>query len=862
MMYPAIQVAAPSRVGGDIEIRPAGVGDVEGLAGLFSAAYADSSHPCQDPSFVRSTIASPSFPWRVAAAGARIVAWSAVVEHAWNRTWEIGRGVTHPDYRNEGTGASLCQQCVSAACPAPTCDLGHGYPRNAIIAKIAAQARPSLRFTGHDGGISVANGTREYHGVIVGRNPDARFPALRAGPKWTQQRQPAADNRSQGTGDPMKESSGQTMLEALWIMLRAREGDRRENLLFRQSLGWLQLPGAGHEATAALALALDPADLVFPHYRDRALMLARGASTYDLALGYFAKADSSSAGRQMPSHFSSRAHNVMSVASPTGLQCLPAAGAAWALQLEGRGRIVLCCLGDATMRQGEFYEAWCFAVQQKLPVVFAVEDNRYGISTPTEGMNPLRLNVLARERVRAVDGSDVAEVLAAARDAVARTRAGEGPFLLWMQLERLMSHTSSDDQRIYRSPEDLAAAALRDPIARAKEALLEAGLLTEEAYSEAVNAIAQEVDSDYRRAAEEPDPEAARVRENLFSSVPSRASRSLLPNQESWTIVAAINTKLGQLLERDPRVVLFGEDIADPKGGVFGLTKGLSTRFPDRVFNSPLAEATIAGIAAGLALADFRPVFELQFIDFVGPAVNQIVNQIATLRWRTNGDWRCPLVLLAPCGGYLPAGGTWHSQTNEGWFAHVPGLKVLEPSTPLEAAALLELAASGDDPVLLLLPKHQFRVRHMTGPDRQVAIGRGNLRRPGDDVTLVAWGNCVTIALEAAAFLAREEIDAEVIDLMSLVPLDWDMIQRSVRTTGRLVVIEEDNRTGSLGQAIISDAACDAGLWRFLKASPVLLARPNVHVPFHPRLELAILPSTAAVVEAVRELVINSGGGR
>ena len=322
-------------------------------------------------------------------------------------------------------------------------------------------------------------------------------------------------------------------------------------------------------------------------------------------------------------------------------------------------------------------------------------------------------------------------------------------------------------------------------------------------------------------------------------------------------MVQALNTKLRQLLERDPKIVLFGEDIEDPKGGVFGLTKGLSSCFPDRVRNSPLAEATIAGVGAGMALVGYHPVFEIQFIDFVGAAFHQLANQIATMRWRSNGDWKCPLVILAPCGGYLPAGGIWHSQSNEAWFAHIPGLQVVVPSTPFDAAALLELAATGEDPVLMLLPKHQFRARYSTRLERPIAIGQAALRRPGDDVTVVAWGNCVAVALEAAALLAREQIDVEVVDLVSLAPCDWNTIQRSIRTTGRLVVIEEDNRTCSFGQAIVAQVTSDPAVWSSLKKNPLLIARADVHIPFHPKLERAVLPDAARAAAEIHDLVRN-----
>jgi 2-oxoisovalerate dehydrogenase E1 component len=315
-------------------------------------------------------------------------------------------------------------------------------------------------------------------------------------------------------------------------------------------------------------------------------------------------------------------------------------------------------------------------------------------------------------------------------------------------------------------------------------------------------------------------------------------------------MASAIQQTLRTLLAQNPRVLMFGQDIEDPKGGVFGVTRGLSSAYPGRVVNAPLAEATIVGTASGLSLAGYLPVFELQFIDFAGPAFNQIVNQIATVRWRSKGAWTNPLILLAPCGGYLPAGGPWHSQSNEGWFAHAPGLQVAIPSTPGDAAALLHAAAAGEDPVLFLIPKHLLRATSKVWDEQPIRLGQAAIRSVGTDVTLVAWGNCVPVSLVAAKALGQQGISAEVIDLRTLVPCDWETIQDSLAKTGRLIVIQEDNRTGSFGQSIISEVVSRAEMWRLLASRPELISRPDAHIGFHPALEAAVLPSCADIVAA------------
>jgi 2-oxoisovalerate dehydrogenase E1 component len=317
-------------------------------------------------------------------------------------------------------------------------------------------------------------------------------------------------------------------------------------------------------------------------------------------------------------------------------------------------------------------------------------------------------------------------------------------------------------------------------------------------------------------------------------------------------MVSAVNQTLAAALAKYDRVLLFGEDVEDPKGGVFGFTKGLSTRHPGRVVNSPLAEATIVGTAAGLAATGYKPVFEIQFIDFITPAFHQLVAQVATLRWRTRGDWPCPLVLYAPSGAYLPAGGPWHSQSNEGWWAHTPGLRVAVPSTPADAAGLFWAAIEDDDPSLILIPKHLCRARVPVAAFAAVPFGRAAVRRPGEDVTVVCWGNGVELAEQAAGQLAAEGVSAEVIDLRTLVPCDWPVLEESLARTGRLVVVQEDNRTCSFGASVVARLVTDAARFYRLLAPPQLVSREDVHIPYHPDLERAVLPGAGDVAAAAR----------
>jgi 2-oxoisovalerate dehydrogenase E1 component len=642
-------------------------------------------------------------------------------------------------------------------------------------------------------------------------------------------------------------------VDLLRTMMLSREGDRREGILMRQGKGWFQVPGMGHEALAAIAYHLRPDDYLFPTYRDRALMLARGMTTREIALDFMARAGSSSDGRNMPAHYSSRALNVFSVATPTGAQCLPAVGAAWGVKLAGDDRVVVCTIGDAATRQGEFYEAVCHAIQESLPIVFVVEDNQYGISTPTRHMLPMRLQVFNERWVVFVNGRRADEVYEKSGEAIRKARTGGGPTILWCEIDRLSSHTSADDHRVYRPAEEIEAMFERDPIRLLAEQLIAEGALTQAQYEQMQADITREVDAIYQEVERVPLPDPAHVLEHLYGEPPAHYQPlPLAVESEPTTMVAAFNRTFHAAMETFDTIVVFGEDIEDPKGGVFGFTKGLSSKYPERVRNSPLAEATIVGTAVGLAAMGYRPVFEIQFIDFITPGFHQLVSQIATLRWRSKGEWRCPLVIYSPYGAYLPAGGMWHSQSNDGWWAHTPGIRVAIPSTPEDIAGLFWAAIQDDDPTLLLIPKHIFRVRMPVQAYRAIPFGKAAIRREGTDVTVVAWGNTLELAFQAAEQFAQQGVSLEIIDPRTLVPFDWETVEQSLAKTGRLVVIHEDNRTCGFGQAIITEMTSVPERFNLLLSPPQLVARYDVHIPFCPELEYAVLPDLARVMRAIQ----------
>ncbi|MBV9009393.1 MAG: 2-oxo acid dehydrogenase subunit E2 [Verrucomicrobia bacterium] len=635
----------------------------------------------------------------------------------------------------------------------------------------------------------------------------------------------------------------------LTILLESRHGDLREQSLNRQGKGHFHVSGMGHEALAAISIQMQPDDYIVPYYRDRALVLGRGVPSRQLALDYFAKAQGESHGRQMPSHYSCREKNIWSVPTPTGSQLLPACGIAWGIKLDGKSAAVVTTIGDAATRQGDFYEAICFARERKLPVLFVVEDNAYGISSPTRKINPRALGVL--HDWQQIDGSNPAEVYSAAAEAFQKIRSGAGPQFFWVVMERLSSHTSSDDQKLYRTADELAGCEKADPLRLWKEKLISDGLISEREYEKLDGEIKERIRREFADAEKAADPTPDELFVQVTGEFPKLNDEVLPPGK--YRIGDTVNKTLRLGLERDKRRIIFGEDIEDPKGGVFRLTQKLSSEFPDQVFNSPLAESTILGVACGLASYGKRPVFELQFIDFIGPGWNQLVTNINSLRWRSFGKWTCPMVLYASYGAYLPGGSLWHSQANESALAHYPGLSIVIPSTPEDAAGLLWTAMHCEDPVIFLIPKHMFWAeKESDRAVRAVPLGKARLRKSGNDVTLIAWGNTVEKSLEAVEQIGGGD-SVELIDLRSIVPWDRETIEQSVRKTRRVVVVQEDTENCSVGQMIITHLS--STLWNEMVSPPILVSKGNVMIGYNPVYEYAALPDTQRIVAAIQKSI-------
>ena len=674
------------------------------------------------------------------------------------------------------------------------------------------------------------------------------------------------------------------LIHAFRIMQTSRRLDDREVALKRQNRIFFQISGAGHEAAeVAAGMCLRPGhDWVFPYYRDRALCLTLGVTPLDMLLQAVGAADDpASGGRQMPSHWGDRRLNIVSSSSCTGTQFLQAVGCADAnryLEPEGDA-ITLVASGEGATSEGEFWEALNAACLSRLPVLFLIEDNGYAISVPIEcqtaGANISGLvSGFPGLYQREVDGCDFLATYEAAAAAVAYCREGRGPALVHAHVIRPYSHSLSDDERLYKTPVERQAEQERDPLARFPRFLLEEGVLDQNALRRIILEVDREVHESAQKALRaEPAPRESALH-HLYSDKidPASEAFSTAPEfrGEPKTMVDLLNATLHSEMRRNPRVLAFGEDVADcsrpqnlavvkGKGGVFKVTHGLQSEFgPERSFNTPLAEAAIVGRAIGMAVRGLKPVAEIQFFDYIWPAMMQIRSELATMRWRSNGTFACPLVLRVAIGGYLNGGAIYHSQCGEVEFTHLPGLRVIMPSNALDACGLLRTAIRCDDPVMFLEHKRLYREPYNRsadpGPDFTIPFGRARIVKPGHDLTVITYGALVQKSQQAALLVERKNPDQsiEVIDLRSLAPFDWNAIRTSVEKTNRVIVAHEDCL--SFGYAAEIAARIADELFDRLDAPVRRVAALDTWVAYQPRVENAILPQVedlAAEMERV-----------
>jgi 2-oxoisovalerate dehydrogenase E1 component len=666
-------------------------------------------------------------------------------------------------------------------------------------------------------------------------------------------------------------------------MYMSRRLDDKEIQLKRQNRIYFQISGAGHEAVlTAAAMHLRPGrDWFYPYYRDRALCLQLGMTPKEMLLSAVGGADDpNSGGRQMPSHWGHREIQIVTQSSPTGTQFLQAVGCAEAqrrMSPDG-DEVVYVSGGDGATSEGEFWEALNAACLRRAPVIFLITDNKYAISVPIEaqtagGSISRIFRSMPGLRVEECDGCDAIASFITMKSAVAHARSRDGgPVLVHAHTIRPYSHSLSDDERVYRPAREREEEDRRDPIRNLADLLVRLRAADEEF----LVAIRQEVDQEVDQATQEAlEAERARPQDallHLYSPAvdPTSAEFDAPPDPQGdpKTMVDLLNACMRDEMDRDPRIVVFGEDVADVtrddhiddvkgKGGVFKVTHNLQRRFgSERVFNSPLAEAMIVGRAIGMATRGLKPVVEVQFFDYIWPAFMQLRNEMATIRWRSNGKFSCPVVVRVPIGGYLSGGAVYHSQCGEVLFTHNPGLRVVYPSNALDANGLLRTAIRCDDPVIFLEHKHLYRQTYnkapYPGPDHAIPFGRARIVRRGSALSVITYGALVERAARAAKALEEDGIDAEIIDLRSLNPFDWETIAASVRKTGRALVAHEDTLSWGYG----AELAARIGdlLFDHLDAPVRRVGAADTWVAYEPEVERAILPQVEDLRAAMAEL--------
>ncbi len=701
--------------------------------------------------------------------------------------------------------------------------------------------------------------------------------------------------------------TAQQLIEMYRVMYTSRRVDDREITLKRQQKIYFQISGAGHEALlTAAGFALKAGyDWFYPYYRDRALCLAIGMTPYEQLLEAVGAADDpNSGGRQMPSHWGHKKLNIVSQSSPTGTQFLQAVGCAeagsyfskypdaarksdnpyeyraWKDVIFHGDEVTYVSTGDGTTSQGEFWESLNSACNLKLPVLYVCEDNKYAISVPVEvntaGGSVSKLikdfpNLLVIE----CDGTDLLESYAAMKKAVDYCRSGKGPAFIHGHVIRPYSHSLSDDEKAYRPESERSADAKLDPIVRGQQLLLREGILDEAGIKKLEQEVEDAIQEATDRALVAAPPEISSILRHVYSENLDPSSKAFdnapKPEGADKTMADLINACLRDEMRRDSRIVMFGEDVADcsreeylkkkevkGKGGVFKLTAGLQLEFgSDRVFNSPLAEANIVGRAVGMSTRGLKPVVEIQFFDYIWPAMQQLRNELSNMRWRSDGNFSSPAVIRVAIGGYLTGGAVYHSQCGESIFTHIPGLRVVFPSNAIDANGLLRTAIRCDDPVLFLEHKRLYREPFgrspYPGPEHTIPFGKARVWKEGTDLTVVTYGAIIPRALQAAQRIEREQgISVELIDLRTLAPYDWEAIAESVRKTNRVIIAHEDVLSFGYGAELAARVADE--LFDDLDAPVKRVAAMDTFVAYQPLLEDVILPQAEDLYKAMESL--------
>lgn len=660
------------------------------------------------------------------------------------------------------------------------------------------------------------------------------------------------------------------LITAYKNVVAARLIDAKILVLLKQGKVFFHIGVSGHEvAQTAAGMALQPGvDWAYPYYRDLAFALQLGYSMEEIFLeALHRRGGPSSNGFSMPFHYGHVNLRIVAQSSPTGTQYLQALGTAMGAVREGRREVVYVSSGEGATSEGEFHEAVNWAARGRFPVIFFIQNNKFAISVPVAeqlaGKSVFRM-VEGYEGLHRydVDGCDFRATYEAAADAVARARDGAGPSVIEAHTVRLLPHSSSDDQKKYRDAGELAEDLKRDPLPRLEQLLVEEGAMQGDDFARVKAEIRQQIDTIAEEVEKRDVPDAGEVTRFVYAPVPAVTEEmdiEIPAAAPRVVMVDAINHALAEELERNPGMLIYGEDVGGNKGGVFTATKGLAAKFgEDRVFNSPLAEASIIGTAFGLAVrGGFKPVVEIQFGDYIWPAFMQLRDEVAMLRYRSYNQWSCPMVVRVAVGGYIH-GGLYHSQSIDGFFTHIPGIRVVYPSNAADAKGLLKTACREHDPVIFCEHKGLYRQGFASspepGPEYLIPFGKASIKKAGEDATIITWGMLVQRSLDAARKVEEKYgVTIEVIDLRTLNPLDRETVLTSVRKTGKVLIAHEDTLTGGFGAEIAAIIATDAFEW--LDAPVLRVAAKDAPVPYAPTLENAMLPQELDVLVALEKLV-------
>jgi 2-oxoisovalerate dehydrogenase E1 component len=655
------------------------------------------------------------------------------------------------------------------------------------------------------------------------------------------------------------------ILEVYENMVLSRMLDEKMAILLRQGKGFFHMACSGHEAaqTAAAFNLRSAKDWFYPYYRDSAFTVGLGMTAKDHLLAFFAKSDDpSSGGRQMPHHYGKRDLNIVTQSSPTGTQYLQAVGCAMACKLNKKKEVVYVSSGEGTTSQGDFHEALNWSSREKLPVIFHIQDNDYAISVhiseQISGESIFSMVSGYQHLARFdVDGSDYFETHLAFKKAIDRARKGMGPAVIVSHVDRLKPHSSSDDHLKYRTKKEITEMEKNDPIKKFTDECIVNKIIKIEELDKLDKKLKNQVENDADWAESKDHPDSASATNHIYSGNSPDCDSDLKIINDNTVFVDAINHALAEEMDRNKKMIIYGQDIADPKGGVFTATKGLTDTYgKDRVFNSPLAESSIIGSAIGLATVGYKPVVEIQFGDYIWTAMMQIRNELATIRYRSNNAWSCPAVIRVPVGGYIH-GGLCHSQSIDGYFIHMPGIYIAYPSNASDAKGLLKMACRMDDPVIFMEHKSLYRQSYASSPEPDdeylIPFGKSKIIQKGSELTIITWGAMVQSSIDAVNDLDFDEDIIEIIDLRTLNPLDFSSIQASIEKTGKALIVYEDNLTNGPGaeiSSLISDHC-----FEMLDGPIRRVASKDSPVPYNMYLEENVLPQVEDIKETLIELL-------